>query len=171
MIAGLVSLVLLLLLSFVAHIPVVRQYVSQYGRDYLRASQNLDLEVSSLDYNLFTLSTTLRGVRLQAGVAPDLPPVLTAKEIYLDLRLTDLVRGQFTIQESRIEGLNLRIVTDEQGRSNLPRSSTVGPKPQAPTKGIPFFIESFSIRGASADFEDKKQKIQVEIPQWNLMRK
>jgi len=165
---ALVSFILAVLVALAAHLPVVRQYVLEYGREYLEASQQIGLEASRLDYNLLAVSTTLRDVRLRSAAARDLPPLARAQEIHLNLRLSDLILGRITVEEARFEGLRIHVYTDEEGRSNipaLPREETEDPEANG---GLPLVIESLKANGPALTFDDLSQQARLRLPAWQL---
>src|SRR5262249_13407113 len=57
----------------------------------------------------------------------------------------------------------LHLVIDEQGRDNLPHSST----PSSDAE-IDYLIERLRITGASFEMEDRRQQIVARLPRWRL---
>jgi len=168
---AIVLVVVPVVLIVAAHLPVARQQVLEYGRGYLRASQNLEVEAEDLDYNLFALSASLRGVSVRRVGSESLPPFLTAQEVALNLRFSDLLFGRLTLEQGRIEQIAFRMVVDEEGNSNLPPSEA---RPDASTpsepdeSSLPLFIEDLQASGPVIEIEDRQRGFHARVPDWTL---
>lgn len=171
MIAAIISVIVLIVLSLTAHLPVVRHYVRDYAQDYLSKHENVDVEIGSLNYNLFTLSSSLHDVSIGRTANGNLPPFVTAQEIDLKLSLSDLLVGRLTIEQGTIRQMALRIVVDKQGNSNLPSGSTRadGAASTSSSLSIPFFIEDLRANGPVLEIDDQRRQLAFRVPQWRLM--
>jgi hypothetical protein len=168
---AIVVLTILVALGLAAHMAAVRQYLLQYGRDYLRANLRVDVQAEDLDYNLFALSASLRGVSARSVAGDDLPPFLTAENVTLDLRLSDLLSGQFTVEHARFDQMTVRVVVDEAGNSNLPAAEAApGPStaPEPAAGALPLFIGDLQAGGPVIEIEDRQRQVRLRAPEWNL---
>jgi hypothetical protein len=121
-------LVIAILVAFL-HTAPAKLYMLGKAREYLRRSQGIELEVASLDYELFHLSVSLKQVTLRSSAAPDLPPILQIDRANIDLRWSQLVRavsrGLFVLHDALLEGVAIEVVVDEQGRNNVPGDAPI----------------------------------------------
>ena len=74
------------------------------------------------------------------------------------------MRGLFSIESARLEQANIRVVVDEQGRDNLPKSAHPEPFESLPD----FLIESLEVVECSFSFEDRREGIEVVFPRLRL---
>lgn len=164
--AAIVSIIVAIILAItagMAHLPVVRKYALQWGQERLAAQQGLKLEADDLSYNLFTLKSSLKNVRLQSTDAPDLPPFFEAERVELDLSLLSLARGELEIESGTLEGARIQVVFADDGGSNLPPSRGEGDG-EPPSISIRSFVAS----GPLLSYEDRGPPLAAEIRQWRL---
>jgi outer membrane protein assembly complex protein YaeT len=166
-VAGALLLFLLIVVAAL-HTPAAQHYVLERVQAYLRTSHQLELAASSLRYNLLDLSAELRDVSLRAVGAPDLPPLLKARVASVDIALRDLCRGLLVVESARLEGLDLTIVFDEQGRGNLPAAGAEPGEPLEPEAFAFVRIGSLEIPGGSFLYEDPSAKLRAALPSWSL---
>ncbi len=150
----------------VLHAPPTRRYALEWVREALR-SQGLDLGATQFDYNLFTLNARLQSWTLRSSATPDLPPLVKASDLSVNLRWIDVLTGHFTVREARISGLAVEYVVDEHGRDNLPKSSAQEGESPA---GRPVWdtIASLQISKASFLFEDRQRSRRLSLPLWQF---
>jgi len=170
-----VSLILgIVILVALLHTAPVKRYVLDKARGYFRASQGIELDVASLDYNLLRLSVTLEQVTLKSSAAPDLPPILQIERANVGLRWSELIRavtrGLYALHDALLEGVAIQVVMDEQGRNNIPvMSRSESPStPSAEAVSPTYLISSLKITDGSARFEDRQRHIEVQLPLWEL---
>ncbi len=168
-VASIVVFVVLALSAGLLHVPAVRQFALSQGSDYLQASQQIDLQAGKLDYNLFTLKSTLTNVKIRSVEPAGSPYFFEADSVFVDLRLSALLRGRLEIQDARVTGGRISYLVDEGGVSNLPRGpdsdETQGSDPNAP---LPVLIEKFDASGPAIVYEDRQSGQAVELPSWSL---
>ncbi|MBM3790486.1 MAG: hypothetical protein FJW35_09075, partial [Acidobacteria bacterium] len=114
-----VSLLVLALL----HTSTARQYVLGAIGDYLRDQAGIDLSAEDLRYNLFTLSGSLRGLRLKSAGAPEAPEFLRVGQAEFRLHFP---AGLSPALSAALDGVDLEVLFDAQGRSNLPAARPTG---------------------------------------------
>ena len=171
--AAVTSIVVLLILAVSAgllHIPVVRDFALEKSRRYLVENQNVDVEADKLDYNLFTLTSTLHNVRVRSTEEPDEPPFFVADRIHVNLELGSLLRGKLGVEEGSVEGGRIEIVYDAEGRSNLPKpvERPGAQQPEAANGALPFLLRNFSASGPLIRFADQAADLELTLPQWTL---
>jgi len=142
-----------------------RKRVLSWLQDYLFANQGIRLETQELRYNLFDLAVTLREARLTSRASPDLPPILTADRMYVDLSLMSLLlHGFLAIEEARIDSPEVRIVVLKDGRTNIPVSQQ---KVEEKSGGLPdFLIEFLRLGKGSFTFRDDRTGLQARLGNW-----
>jgi hypothetical protein len=125
-----VLLLVALIFGFL-HTSPSRAYVLTKVRAALE-SRGIVIQAGSLDYDFLTGQFTLSNLQLNSTAAPNLPGFLRADRVSVDLSLRDLLRGRYRIESATILNPRIRIVTDEEGRSNLPATgSGAGASPPA----------------------------------------
>jgi len=144
-----------------------RKRVLSWLQDYLFANQGIRLETEELRYNLFDLAVTLREARLSSRTSPDLPPILTADRMYVDLSLMSLLlRGFLAIEQTRIDSPEVRILILKDGRTNLPVSEQ---DVEEESGGLPdFIIESLRLGNGSFSFRDDRTGLQARLGNWQM---
>ena len=159
-----VFLAVVLVVGFL-HTEPGRKRVLSWLQDYLFANQGIRLETQEIQYNLFDLAVSLREVRLSSRAAPDLPPILTADRMYIDLStMSMLLHGFLAIEQARIDSPVVRIVILKDGRNNIPVSRQ---KVEEKSGGLPsFLIESARIGKGSFSFTDEREGIRARLGNW-----
>ncbi|WP_029898195.1 AsmA family protein [Desulfohalovibrio reitneri] len=142
--AGLL-LVVVLALEFIPQ-ALVAEAVRGRAVSALREALGLELTVEEVDLDLLPLpSVQLRGVRVANPEGFDTSPLLTVREAVLGLELRPLLRRKLDISEIRVEGLDLSLARNAEGRWNLP-----SPPPSAGSGGgdVDFQVERLSVSGS-----------------------
>jgi len=150
------------LLFLAAHLPQVRRAVLGYLTETVRETPGLILAAEELDYNLAVLRFELKGISLRVAGAEDLPPLAEARRASLDFGLWSLLFGEVRLEDGLVEGLEVEIVTDAEGRSNLPETGG-NDSSAAPTLAV----ESFRASGPALTYRDESQGIEVRVPEWS----
>ena len=151
---------LIALIVGLLHTAPARRFVLDKARSALERSGIL-FEASSLDYNLLILRFTLSDLHLRSADTTDLSELFHADMVSVDLRLRDLVRGRYTVESAVVQAPEIRIVTDGQGRTNIPPSlSGSGEEPAA------WFVNVLRVVDASLTFEDRRRNVAVRFPAW-----
>lgn len=142
----------------------MERYALQKLQELLR-QRGVELRASSVSYNLGDLSATLRDVEVRSAAAPDLPAVVSAGFVQVDIGLRALLRGSFVVQKIWIEDFKLHVAIDEQGRSNIPQL----PESEPSEEPLPdFLIEFLRATAGSFTYEDRGRGVAVELPLWKL---
>jgi outer membrane protein assembly complex protein YaeT len=161
-------LLLIAILLAIVHTPPVQRFVLRQIQDYLNSAQDIDFSAENLAYDLFRLSVTLEGVRVQAVKAPDLPPLATADRVHVDIGLLSLIRGFFSVREMQIDNLAVHIAVTDDGRDNFPRSIQEEVEGDA-ASGVPeFLIGSLVIQPGSLALQDDSLGLNIDLPVWRL---
>lgn len=160
--AGVLMLALLIL-----HTPPVQHYVLGKAGDYLRTNQGIELTAAGFRYNLFRLSVTLTDFSLRSTAARELPPFVRADRAYVRLEFLSLLRRKPIFDSARLEGVQVQIVRNANGRDNLPVSpqTRTSRDPNAP---LGFLIADLTAPNGSIQYEDREDNIQIEFPMWSL---
>jgi len=170
--AAVTSIVVFIVLALSAgllHIPVVRQFALAQGGEYLVKNQKIDVQANQLDYNLFALKSTLTNVRIRSTDPADSPVFFEADTVFVDLKMSALLRGRLEIEEARIEGGRIRYIVEPDGTTNLPRPPPSEEKPESnPNAPLPLLIEKFDASGPLIVYDDRQAGQAVELPQWTM---
>jgi outer membrane protein assembly complex protein YaeT len=142
------------------HTPPARRFVLRRLVRIL-GDQGIGFEASRLDYNLFGLRLDLRGVRVLSRQTPDLPPVLLADRVWVDVNLPKLIRGAYYLDDGGIDNPQIQIVVDRDGRDNLPHPPTKSGPPGAP---VDYLIRHLRIAGGGVRIEERRQQIAASVP-------
>src|SRR5438874_793865 len=162
--AAILAGVLAVLVLFVAllHTPPVRRFALKQAIQIL-AREGVDFDASEMDYNLLSLTATLGHITVRSRQTPDLPPVLQADRLRVDLDTGKLLHGAFYVQDAEIVNPALHLVVDEKGRDNLPHS------PKKETKSeTDYLIEKLRLSGGSLHVEERRQLIDTTLPLWQV---
>jgi outer membrane protein assembly complex protein YaeT len=155
----------LVLLALFVHLPFVRN--AALGRALRAAERRLgvEIEVSSLRYNLFRLEFTLKGISLRRAGEPDLPPLLTAEKIYARLPLSLLFGKKTHLKELNVRGPRLNIFRDEKGLTNLPLPPRAGEgRPSGARRALPeIIIDSFLAQDVDFIYWNRAGATKVEL--------
>ncbi|MGH9633049.1 MAG: translocation/assembly module TamB domain-containing protein [Bryobacteraceae bacterium] len=158
---GLILLIFCLIL--LVHTPPARRFALEKVGEILKDREIL-FDATDLDYNLFNLTATLDNLVVRSARTPDLPPIIQAGKISVDLSLWDLISGKYTVESGAIQNPVIHIVVDEQGRDNLPR----GPEEEETSEKTAYLIDQLAITNGSVRVEERRQKLDVSLPLWRL---
>ena len=165
-----ISIVVGILLAMTAglvHIPPVRRYVLEHGKDYLKTSQQIDVQAGRLEYNVFGLTATLHDITIRASDPPQSPPFLTATRAYINLDATALLRGRFALEEAVLEGVRIHLIGDDNGAWNLPQQQQDS---RAPPPKIPeILIDALAAAGPEIIVEDRESAAELRLVNWRLV--
>ncbi|MBY0503618.1 MAG: translocation/assembly module TamB domain-containing protein [Bryobacteraceae bacterium] len=121
-------------------------------------TETIQMRAGRLDYDLLTLSARLQDVTLLAKQAPDLPPFLRAKDLRLRLNWRTLSSLSLDLDQADIEGVQINLVLQPNGRNNLPRATS--------GESSPWLIRRLRARGALE--VNSGSQGSVIFPAWNL---
>jgi outer membrane protein assembly complex protein YaeT len=152
---------LLVLLVALLHTPPARRFALRQVVQIL-GKQGVTFDSAQFNYNLLELRASLRDVVVKSPVTPDLPPLLRAENIDVDISLRTLLGGRFFIESGTIRNPEIHLVIDEKGRTNIPETPEQQAK-QEETKN-PFVIDQFEINGGRVRVEDRKNGLDARLP-------
>ncbi len=145
--------------SLALHTPYARRYVA--NRIEQAAGPQLGLQIADLNYNLWTGSVSLDGLRL--GTAN--PTFLTIDHIDLDLPLLQLLQGDIIINRAIANGVVVNLVIDQNGQSNLPQFGDSG---QPASDLLPDILIRQLTADGSLQIDDQPDAAGISLPQWTL---
>jgi outer membrane protein assembly complex protein YaeT len=154
-VAGLSVLALALLLL---HTPPVQSRLLQWSIEELERRFDLDLVAESLRFNLLSRRVSLTEVRLSAAGHRD-RPFFTADRIEVQLPWA-AYRGRLHYDTVIVEGGQVAILRDAQGRSNLP--SGRARDPNAPPRRID--VRGLEVRRLDFVYRDLAGGVEIRAP-------
>jgi outer membrane protein assembly complex protein YaeT len=160
------ALALFILIVTALHTPPVRNYAFERLRSYLRSSRGIELNAGDFRYNLLTLSVQIDDLALRSKNAFTSAPFLTADSVRAGTNLVSIIRGKPVIEDVRLEGVDVHVVANKQGKNNLP-SGTPGSSPESPFP-LPFLISDLRAGGSSLKYIDHGQNLRIELARWTL---
>src|SRR4029077_1233223 len=113
------------------------------------------------DYNLFILSASIDRAVVRSAQFPDLPPFAQVGHADISLSLSDLIRGSYIVRTSDVSDVDVDLVIDESGRSNVPSPPQSVEKPSRP---IDFLIERFALSNGHVRFDDRQKRLAAVLP-------
>jgi uncharacterized protein involved in outer membrane biogenesis len=156
-IGSLLSLVVLLVALL--HTPPARRYALKQIVQIMD-KQGVSFDSSGFDYNLLSATADLRNVVIRAPQAPDLPAILRADRVRVDIGLRSLLGGKYVIEDGSIRNPSIHFVIDENGRTNVPQSPEQQQKSESK---VNFLIDKFLIEGGDLRVEDRRQKMAAHL--------
>ncbi len=162
-----------LALAFIAgllllHSAFGRACILKQAQQYLASELETDLQAAAFDFNLLTGTVGMKEVSLTSRRA-SLPSFLTVEELSLEFGVAAAVRGRLLLREGTLTGLAVRLVTGEDGGSNLPDfSALAGAQPESEAGVDAFLISNLEISGSSFLYEDRRNKLRLELPGWRF---
>ncbi|MBI3799617.1 MAG: DUF748 domain-containing protein [Deltaproteobacteria bacterium] len=145
-IAGLVLLLLILLPGFLRRAITAR----------LAAVTTAEVHLSNVDFNPFRGRLALQGLTLT--LKDEDKPVIALRELVANLRMLSLLRGQVSLEEVELSGLQVMASQSANGQLNLtrlfppsPPSATPAPESDLPT----LRVEHLSLSAAQIDYQDR----------------
>ena len=151
---------IIVLLVALLHTPPLRRYALRQAIEILGA-QGIRFSAADLNYNLLELTATLKNVEVRSTQNPDLPPVLQADSVYVDLSLRKLLQGEYHIEDATVRDPNLHVLITKDGRDNIPRPPKKPDEPQSETQ---FFIDQLLIESGNLRYEDQRQSLTASLP-------
>lgn len=150
----------MVLLIALLHTPPARRFALRQVVGIL-GNQGIRFNSSELDYNLLQMTATLHDVEMRSTAAPDLPPVLRAGRVHLDLSLRKLLGGELFVEDANIRNPEVHVVIDKDGRDNLPHNPQ---KKDQQTGQTEYLIDQALIEGGRLTYEDRRQQIRAALP-------
>lgn len=145
------------------HTPPARRMVFDQARAAL-ARRGVSLEAARIDYNLLTLTARLTDLRVRSVSALELPAFASAGLLNADLDLAALLLGRIRVQEITARGLDLHVVIDERGHSNIPQLAGKR-RDRADTDWL---ITLARLSSGAVTFEDRRRGLVLTLPAWRL---
>src|SRR5262245_30501613 len=160
-----ISLASVVLVLLGLHPPPAQRWVLTRVQQYL-ARERIDLRAGSLDYNLFSLSASIDHAIVRAAEFPDLPPFAQVGHADVSLSLADLIRGRYVVRTGNVADIDVHLVVEENGRSNLPSPPQTS-APQSSTKQtgpIDYLIERFALSSGRLQYDDRQKRLSATLP-------
>jgi len=123
----------LLLLYTLGGFLLAPYMVQRYLPSLAEAHLGQQASVAEVRINPYTLTFEASGFRLEGGEKP----LLAFKRLFVDFELSSLFRRAWTFADIRVEGADLALVIDSQGRLNLLDIIERLRKPPRPEEGPP----------------------------------
>ena len=152
---------LLLLLVWLPSTQWARQIAFARLRDALR-QQDLLLEGGQFDYDLFGLRGSLTNFTVRAAHDRSLPPIATVKTARVALNWKTVSTLNLDVDSATISGLQLHLVIDQDGRTNLPQP------PKISSKSSNWPIRHLIARDAALLVEDRQHHAALRLQPWTL---
>ena len=115
------------------------------------AKQGVILEAVDFDYSLLTFRISTGRASIRSASAPNLPSLFAADHFTAGIALSDLIHSRYRVEDLVITNPKIQIVIDEQGRDNIPSSTTTT------GEAIDWLILKMRSTGGSLAFEDRSQ--------------
>lgn len=122
---GAIALVVYALLGFLLLPYVAEQYLPKYAREVLQRQAS----IGAVRINPFLFKVEADDFRLQEQ---DGRPIVSFRHLLVDFELASLFRWAWTFKDIRLEGLELLIDKDPEGRINLAALAESFPKGEEP---------------------------------------
>ncbi|MBI2839835.1 MAG: translocation/assembly module TamB domain-containing protein [Acidobacteria bacterium] len=156
-----IGLVFALVLALAGlHSSPARRYVLSLLLSWA-AKQNIGLDIARLDYNLPGLSVTLGDLTIRRPDTPDLPPIAQIERVTIRARLSALLRGRYVIESGEIIRPTVKVVTDKNGRNNVPRPPKKSTEPARP---VEYMIRNLVVREGQFVFDDRRRQLDIQLP-------
>jgi hypothetical protein len=165
-IAGLLALAVTGVLLL--HTPQARRFAFvQLAR--VLASQDVDFRAAAFRYDLTTGVVELRDASFRSLRAPDAPPFLTLSSARVNLRVLALVRRHVVIDAAILDGVEIHVRVDEDGRSNLPFEDEVRAPDDGGDAAFDVRVADMQVRRARVRYEDASRQLDVTMPVGELV--
>jgi hypothetical protein len=122
----------------------------------LAAVTTAEVHIADVDFNPFRGRLALQGITLK--LKDEDKPVISLRELVANLRMLSLLRGQVSLEEVELSGLQVVASQDANGQLNLtrlfppsPPSATPAPESDLPT----LRVERLSLSAAQIDYQDR----------------
>ncbi|MEX0981870.1 MAG: hypothetical protein WD577_05190 [Bacteroidales bacterium] len=171
-IAGLVTLVLLVILLFY----LFRGRITDKTLEYVNSAQPGELSIGSLNLRPFMnfpdISVRVGDLKYTTGTAGtgkiDTLPVISMSNIYVSLDIVKLIRGEYKISKVRLNEGTINYIIESDSVSNLERALGIRFESSAETDSLQtdslfmvFDLESLTIRDLNLNFHDIPGKTDV----------
>jgi len=130
-------------------------------RDELRA-QGIALQGGELSYNLLGLTLTLKDITLRSVATPDLPPIAKIERAQLTFHWNTFSSRTLDLDRASLTGLDLHVVMDPDGRTNLPHS------PPSQAEPAPWLIRQLLLTKANLEVSDLRDNASFRLTNWGL---
>src|SRR5262245_59280429 len=104
---GLIGLIILAVALL--HTPPARRWALKKTVQIMD-KQGISFNSSNFSYNLLELSATLNDVVIRSPQAPDLPPLLRANRVNVDIGLRSFLGGKYYIEDASIRDPEVQVV-------------------------------------------------------------
>jgi len=161
--AGIV-MVLLLTTLVLLHTRFVKDLALAQIQKFL-AGHDVAIEAEDFEYSFSPLRVSAGRISIRKISSPDLPPLFQADRLAAGIRLGDLWKGRYRIDDVQLDNPSIRIVIDERHRDNIPGPSS---KPATSSQPLDLLVLKLRSMGGSFTFEDRSQDFEVRLPVWDL---
>ncbi len=160
----------LFLIVAALHLPQVQNYALRRLSGFLESSQGITLTADAMHYNLFALSAELDSLALGSAASVNRPPFLTADSVRAEVSFLSLLKRKPVIESARLEGVEVQIIVDSEGKDNLPEGTNpaYGKESGGSFLPLPFLIEKLSIREGSLRYSNHQSSIEIHLPLWTI---
>lgn len=117
-----ISVICLGLLFLSLHLPFVRKMALDWTLRAAESRLGIQIEASSLHYNLLRLEFSVKAVSVRKQGEPGLPPIFMAERIYTRIPLSLLLGRNIHIKELDIRAPRITFFEGENGLTNFPVS-------------------------------------------------
>ena len=164
MIAVLGMIILVALALSFSHLPYVKSKIFSSLQLALQETQGIHLSAESFDYNLFSLTVFLEGVRLDKSGREDGLPLFQSESVRVKIPLSIFLNWKLQIADLEVINPELNIIIDQQGNSNLPFQPS-SPEPGQAQESLPdFIIRRAIIENGRLHFLDKRSDLEIMVP-------
>ncbi|MBL8216367.1 MAG: translocation/assembly module TamB domain-containing protein, partial [Bryobacterales bacterium] len=150
---------LFVVLLGIIHTPQARRYALRQAVAIL-GKQGIVFQAGEFDFQLWGGRATLRDVEIRSKQHPELPPILRADHVFVDLGLQRLWNGEIHIEEARVDNPRVHVQVAKDGRDNIPRLPEGDPN--APKKD--YLINRALVSGGTLRYEDQKGNLDFSLP-------
>ncbi len=150
---------LFVVLLGVIHTPQARRYALRQAVAIL-GRQGIQFQAGDFDFQLWGGRATLRDVEIRSKQHPELPPILRADHVFVDLGLQRLWNGEIHIEDARLDNPRVHVLVAKDGSDNIPRLPEGDPN--APKRD--YLINRALVSGGTLRYEDQKGALDFVLP-------
>jgi uncharacterized protein involved in outer membrane biogenesis len=151
------GIVLVLLVATIAliHTQTAKRLALERIQKYLK-SQDVAMEADDFEYSFIPLHISASRIAVYKISSPDLSRFFQADHFSVNVRLKDLLRRRYRVEDLQVENPAVNVVIDEQHRDNIPGASG---KSSASSQPIDLLILKLRSTGGSFKMEDRSKNL------------
>jgi translocation and assembly module TamB len=146
------------------HTRPVEQLLRSKAVEVAEARTGTQVAINRIVIHWANLGADLYGVTVYGKGGPSQPPLFQSTHLGVELKIDSLLRGQIAVADLVLDRPVLHLEVNEQGQTNLPKSSAGAAKSSSPVKTLfDLAFRHLAINNGQIHYNDEKIPLSAEL--------